>query len=391
MPLEDRDYIRGKHPPTCTCAECVNIRLKHLRRVSSTEHSKGYNSYMNPSKTHPKNTTRNRGRGLPGYITFLLVIFGLALLGFGLFTLSNTSPTTVFAPIKEYLGGGYTNQEGFTIYEHTQPPYRGATSAQVNLVNSKSSRNPTWEELKDFLKSDKTDKDSYSLQFRVCADFAEKLHNDAESAGLKAAWVSVCFESNTEGHALNAFQTTDKGLIFVDCTGKGFSFITPVPILISPSGTSWSKTYGGSDSWDKVVYLETGKEYGIVSLDVAEPTGYTFYEQYKRKLQDFKTALDNYSWKVQSFNQKVAAKSQTVTIRLPPILIPGREEEYNQQVWEYNQWVEAYNQQQEVEYAKLKMEESELENLSRSLDKMASSLGAFWEPLDIVSKVEIYW
>lgn len=28
MPLGDRDYIRGSHPPTCTCADCVEKRLK---------------------------------------------------------------------------------------------------------------------------------------------------------------------------------------------------------------------------------------------------------------------------------------------------------------------------------------------------------------------------
>ena len=27
MPLEDRDYVRGKHPPACTCKECVARRL----------------------------------------------------------------------------------------------------------------------------------------------------------------------------------------------------------------------------------------------------------------------------------------------------------------------------------------------------------------------------
>lgn len=32
MPLDDRDYIRGRHPPTCTCTECVNRRLKRLRK-----------------------------------------------------------------------------------------------------------------------------------------------------------------------------------------------------------------------------------------------------------------------------------------------------------------------------------------------------------------------
>ena len=51
----------------------------------------------------------------------------------------------------------------------------------------------------------------------MCADFAERLHNDAEMAGIRCAFVTV---DTSEGfHALNAFQTTDQGLIYVDDTG----------------------------------------------------------------------------------------------------------------------------------------------------------------------------
>jgi len=32
MPLSDRDYIRGEHPPACTCAECTEKRLKEVQR-----------------------------------------------------------------------------------------------------------------------------------------------------------------------------------------------------------------------------------------------------------------------------------------------------------------------------------------------------------------------
>ena len=31
MPIEDRDYIRGSHPPNCSCVECTNKRLKKMR------------------------------------------------------------------------------------------------------------------------------------------------------------------------------------------------------------------------------------------------------------------------------------------------------------------------------------------------------------------------
>jgi len=31
MPIQDRDYIRGSHPPNCSCVECINKRLKKIR------------------------------------------------------------------------------------------------------------------------------------------------------------------------------------------------------------------------------------------------------------------------------------------------------------------------------------------------------------------------
>jgi hypothetical protein len=52
----------------------------------------------------------------------------------------------------------------------------------------------------------------------VCCDFAERLHNDAEIAGLKCAYVAI--DLSTGGHAIVAFQTSDKGLIYIDDTGS---------------------------------------------------------------------------------------------------------------------------------------------------------------------------
>lgn len=35
---------------------------------------------------------------------------------------------------------------------------------------------------------------------------------------LRCAWVSIDFEWGGNGHACNAFNTTDRGLVFIDCT-----------------------------------------------------------------------------------------------------------------------------------------------------------------------------
>lgn len=35
MPLADRDYMREKHPPACTCVRCEQERMKGYRRYAA--------------------------------------------------------------------------------------------------------------------------------------------------------------------------------------------------------------------------------------------------------------------------------------------------------------------------------------------------------------------
>ena len=34
MGISDRDYIKGEHPPYCTCVYCTNLRLSELEKES---------------------------------------------------------------------------------------------------------------------------------------------------------------------------------------------------------------------------------------------------------------------------------------------------------------------------------------------------------------------
>jgi len=100
----------------------------------------------------------------------------------------------------------------------------GADSHAIELVNNENARNPSWQELLDFLRSDNTDEIQYDKSTFVCADFAERLHNNAEKTGWRAAYVSLRLGPSLNypsgsGHALNAFEVTDLGIVFVDDTG----------------------------------------------------------------------------------------------------------------------------------------------------------------------------
>jgi len=75
-------------------------------------------------------------------------------------------------------------------------------------------RNPTNKELIEFLASDKTDSNAYIRGEYVCFDYSADLNNNAEANGFRAAYVRIRFKE--WGHAVVAFETADRGLIFIE-------------------------------------------------------------------------------------------------------------------------------------------------------------------------------
>jgi hypothetical protein len=90
--------------------------------------------------------------------------------------------------------------------------YREGLATRVDL------RNPTYKELLDFLRRDKTDLKPYIKDEFICSDFAAVVNINSELEGIRAAWVSVRFPPGGlyHSHAIVAFETTDKGLVFVE-------------------------------------------------------------------------------------------------------------------------------------------------------------------------------
>lgn len=98
-------------------------------------------------------------------------------------------------------------------------PYATPQGLQAKILNNEASRNPTYAELLTFLKEDRTDANLYIPETYVCINFAVELHNNAEKQKIRAAIVVVDFKDPPLLHALNAFETSDKGLIYIDVTG----------------------------------------------------------------------------------------------------------------------------------------------------------------------------
>jgi hypothetical protein len=135
------------------------------------------------------------------------------------------------------------------------------TGRFIVLINNQKAVNPTYSQLLSFLQGDKTDEFPYTYKLsvaamyygtaeshvdlkhiqniidgitqpdnpNVCADFAERLHNNAEIAGIRCGYISLDMSGYTDpsglgipadtGHALVIFQTSDKGLVYIDDTG----------------------------------------------------------------------------------------------------------------------------------------------------------------------------
>ena len=134
--------------------------------------------------------------------------------GANITTKPSTSPLLVITPVK--------------------PPWATpAPSASIPLTPTKPTltalKDPTWNQLLSFLQADNTDSLPYIYPTFVCDDFANTLQANARKAGWRCAKVTLEMTGYTDpyhygiapnaGHSCNAFQTTDRGLVYIDDTG----------------------------------------------------------------------------------------------------------------------------------------------------------------------------
>lgn len=196
----------------------IKIPKLQLKKIKLPSFSSSKNRYK--TKSNPKNN---------GLIKFLMhnpilaIVIAIAIFG--------------FLDSSDYIHYDIMDSE----YRAKSLPFTGAASSSLSLDNYPNTTDPTYNELLQFIMNDKTDTILYDYDSFVCADYAVTVHNNAEKVGIKAGVVDVSFYDDSDGHALNVFNTTDKGLVFIDCTGNPENY--------------------GKNNCDTVVNLEIGKEY----------------------------------------------------------------------------------------------------------------------------------
>ena len=76
-------------------------------------------------------------------------------------------------------------------------------------------RDPSYQEMKDFLKQDETSKQEYVEGEYICVDFTAAVKANAAKEGIRCAYVAIEYRGGS-GHAIVAFDTTDEGLVFIE-------------------------------------------------------------------------------------------------------------------------------------------------------------------------------
>jgi hypothetical protein len=149
---------------------------------------------------------------------------------------------------------------------------------------------------------------------------------------------------------LDAFNTADRGLVYIDCTGQGFSSI---------QSENYFAGGGFSSGYDKVAYIEVGRIYGLISLEEAISFDYSFYEWWSQQWADYEADAALYRQKCDEYDLALAGR----TVISDP-----------------------------VEYARLQKMYRELESMRQDLERQRAQLGDYnWEPLGIVSTVYLHW
>ncbi len=82
----------------------------------------------------------------------------------------------------------------------------------------------------EFLNKSESNRRLYIPNF-VCVDFAHALVEEAHQKRIYAEYVDVAFDEGCVGHALVAFPTTDRGIVYVDFTASETEYFKKIVFL----------------------------------------------------------------------------------------------------------------------------------------------------------------
>ena len=208
----------------------------------------------------------------------------------------------------------------------------------LSSVKNQTLKNPTWDDLKSFLEQDDTDKLEYKPGEFDCTGFAIRLRDNAWRLGYRCAFVEIALEEGM-GHALNAFQTADGKIIFVDDVES-----------------------------DAIAYVEVSQPYGRIELNAVR----LHYIDCSGDPARFWGPL-NYTSHPDPFSYDYYLS-------------------YRRRVEFYGESVEAYNRAlDDYRRGEGNYSYSQLQSWYENLEMLREELGVIYEPMGTVQNIEVYW
>lgn len=214
-----------------------------------------------------------------------------------------------------------------------------AVSSLRETINQTVLSNPTWAEMAAFLKLDDTDAFAYDEDKFDCTGFAITFRDRAWRAGLRCAYVEISFSGKAIGHALNAFETSDRGLVYIDAQD------------------------------DCLAYVVSGQPYGTIVLDSLLETYIDcsgspaeFWEPLRYTTHPDILSYDYYN----EYQKRVKFQQDTITA-------------FNRAVTEYNSGGSQYTH-------------SQLNRWTDNIDALSAEFGdAIFQAEGKVDKLQVYW
>jgi hypothetical protein len=170
-----------------------------------------------------------------------------------------------------YSRGFKDGSNGSNLFtQGNQSGYEQGYAAGVKYMadSTYTLRDPSYAEMMDFLKGDKTDQNRYDESSYVCYDFARDVCNHAMDLRLRCGFVYITFRNAissrlqalpTSAHAIVCFNTTDKGLIFIEPMED-----LPIKLEIGkPYPLDTQYVFTGTDFYS-VESTEVIRDYGII-------------------------------------------------------------------------------------------------------------------------------
>jgi hypothetical protein len=257
-----------------------------------------------------------------------------------------------------------TTEDGIQVCSGVTPPYSVDDAGnEPQLVENREAHDPTWDELVAFLQRDPTNEKHYYSGVFACGSFAEELHNHAEAEGIRCAFVGVSFAGASVDHALNAFNTTDYGLVYIDDTGTD-------PMKPTCTGESCSVNPVGED---KRCFVEIGSDLVCLGVGGVSPAcDRGCYDTASQELDEYNAAIERYNEAYEAYGEDVQRFNAEIANR---VYIIGTSD-----------WREITARK-----ADLDRRSRELDSTLEGLNSTRKALKTVYHPMGVVESINIYW